>query len=178
MSTHSQLQQQSRRVALCGLLAALSVVLLSLGSFIPLATIACPMLAMICLQPIVGSCGCRTALLVYTAVSVLAVLLCADKELACYYVFLGWYPILRPRLNRLPRMLCGAVKCGIYTLAMAAMYALLLYLFRMEALVEEFAAYTAWLIICLVILGNVTFLLFDRALGVLDIVFRRKWKRK
>ena len=39
-------------MALCGLMAALSIVILLLGGLIPLATFACPMLAMICLLPV------------------------------------------------------------------------------------------------------------------------------
>ena len=177
MRTHEQFRQQSRRTALCGLLAALSVVILSLGSVIPLADVASPMLAMVCLLPVVDACGGKTCLLVYAAVSVLAVLLCADKELACYYVFLGWYPALRPRLAGLNRVLRIAVKCGLFTAAMAVMYALLLFLFRMEAVVEEFAEYSTWMFIALLVLGNVTFLLFDRAMETLTAVLRRKRRK-
>lgn len=174
MKMHRFLQRQSRQAALCGLLAALSVVILSLGSMIPLATFACPMLAMVCLLPVVDAYGARASLLVYAAVAVLAVLLCADKETAFFYVFLGWYPALRPRLERLPKLLRVFVKCGLFTAAMTAMYALLLFLFRMEAVTAEFASYTALALAGLLLLGNVTFLLFDRALGILAMVFRRK----
>lgn len=177
MRIHNQFQRQSRQAALCGLMAALSVVILSLGSILPFATFACPMLAMICLLPAVISCGARTSLVVYAAAAVLSLLLCADKELACFYLFLGWYPALRPQVNRLPRVLRAALKCGLYTLAMAAMYALLLFLFQMEALVAEFSEYSAWMIVGLLALGNITFLFFDRALGILDTVFRRKRRR-
>jgi len=161
-------------MALCGLLAALSVVILSLGSVVPLATFACPMLAMVCLLPVTGFCGTGAALLVYAAVAVLALLLCADKELACFYLFLGWYPALRPQLGRLPKILRIAVKCGLFTLAVTAMYALLLFLFQLETVAAEFAEYSAWMIVGLLLLGNVTFLLFDRTLGILDTAFRRK----
>ena len=174
MSARNQFQRQSRQTALCGLLAALSVVILSLGSLIPLATFACPMLAMVCLLPVVRSYGGRTALLVYTAVSVLALLLCADKEAACFYLFLGWYPALRPQLGRLGRVAGIAVKCGLFTLAMTAMYATLLFLFQMEAIVAEFAEYSAWMIAGLLVLGNVTFLLFDRMLERLALRQRRR----
>ena len=178
MRTHDQFQRQSRRTALCGLLAALSVVILSLGSLIPLATFACPMLAMICLLPAVIAYGAGTSLLVYAAASVLALLLCADKELACFYLFLGWYPALRPRLERLPRLPRTAVKCGLYTLAMAAMYAMLLFLFRLEALAAEFAEYSVWMIAGLLVMGNFTFLVFDRALAVLNVLFRKKMRKR
>ena len=42
-----EFRRRSRRAALCGLLAALALVLLSLGSVIPLATFAAPLLAMV-----------------------------------------------------------------------------------------------------------------------------------
>jgi len=135
------------------------------------------MLAMICLLPVVIFCGTGAALLVYAAVALLALLLCADKELACFYLFLGWYPAMRPRLGRLPKIPRITVKCVLFTLAMAAMYALLLFLFQLEALAAEFAEYSAWMIVGLLLLGNVTFLLFDRTLDILDIAFRRKRRR-
>lgn len=174
MNTHDQFQRQSRRLALCGLLAALSVVLLSLGSIIPLATFACPMLAMVCLLPVVGTYGPGASLLVYAAVSALSLLLCADKELACFYVFLGWYPALRPRLTGLPKALRAAVKCGLFTAAMAVMYMLLLFLFQMEEVVAEFAEYSVVMIAGLLVLGNITFLLFDRALSILAAAFQQR----
>lgn len=174
MGTHDQFQQQSRRAALCGLLAALSVVILSLGSFIPLATFACPMQAMVCLLPAADAYGGGAVLPVYAAASVLAVLLCADKELACFYVFLGWYPALRPRLTGLSKLLGIALKCALFTAAMAAMYALLLFLFQLETVAAEFAEYSTPMLIGLLVLGNITFLLFDRTLGTLAALLRRK----
>ena len=178
MNTHSKFQQQSRRAALCGLLAALSVAILSLGGLIPFATFACPMLAMICLLPIVCDYGTGTALLVYAASAVLGVLLCADKELALLYVFLGWYPAFRPRLERLPRLPRAGVKTGLFCLAVTAMYALILHLLRLDAVVEEFAEYSAPMLIGLLAMGCLVFLVFDRALGVLALVYRQKRKKR
>lgn len=177
MRKQSQFRQQSRQAALCGLLAALSAVILTLGSVVPLATFACPMLAMVCLLPVLISFGAGSALLVYAAVSVLAVLLCADKELAFFYVFLGWYPVLRPRLAGLPRLLRTAVKCGLFSLSALAMYGLLVFLFRLEAVMAEFAEYSSWMLILLLVLLNVTLLLFDRVLETLSALLQRKRRR-
>ena len=170
--THDQFQRKSRQTALCGLLAALSVVILSLGSIIPLATFACPMLAMVCLLPVAGSYGLGTSLLVYAAVSVLAVLLCADKELALFYAFLGWYPALRPRLAPLPRPLRAAVKAGLFALALTAMYALARYVLRLEA--AERSRYAAPMAAALLALGVGVCLAFDRALEVLTARYRQR----
>ena len=177
MSTYGQFRRQSRRTALCGLLTALGVVLLSLGGMIPLAAIALPMLAMLCLIPAVCDYGVKTALVQYAATAVLGVLLCADQEASLLYVFLGWYPALRPRLERLPKALGTAVKAGIYCLSMTLMYAVLLFLFRMEAVIEEFGGYSVVMIAALLVLGCLTFLIFDRAVEMLAAVYRRKRRR-
>lgn len=177
MGTYRRFQRQSRRIALCGLLAALGVVLLTFGGMVPLTAIALPMLAMLCLIPAVCDYGGKTALVQYAATAVLGMLLCADQEASMLYVFLGWYPALRPRLETLPKALRTAVKAGIYCLSMVLMYALLLFLFRMEAIIEEFAEYSAIMIAVLLALGCVTFLIFDRAMGMLSAVYKRKRRR-
>ena len=114
------------------------------------------------------------SLLVYAAVSCLALLLCADREAALLYIFLGWYPALRPRLCRLPRLPGAAVKCALFCAAVTAMYGLILYLFRMEAVAAEFAGYSAAMLAGLLAMGCVVFLLFDRALSVLTLLYRQK----
>ena len=105
MASHSNFRRQSRKMALCGMMTALSAAVLSTGSLIPFATFAGPMLAMLCLLPILHDWGAKYALMVYAAAAVLALMLCADKELALFYAFLGWYPAVRPRLAPLPRPL-------------------------------------------------------------------------
>ena len=82
-------RRQSRRMALCGVLAALAVVLLSFGALIPFSTFCCPILAMLCMIPVVEEYGRKSALLFYGAVSVLALLLAPDKEVALLFTFLG-----------------------------------------------------------------------------------------
>ena len=43
---------KSREIALCGMLNALAVVLMNLGSLVPLATFCTPLLAMLVLLPV------------------------------------------------------------------------------------------------------------------------------
>lgn len=178
MPQRSTFHRQSRRMALGGVLSALTAVILSLGGLIPLATFACPLLAMVCLIPPVCRYGPGTALTVYAGAGILSLFLCADKELAFLYVFLGWYPALRPRLERLgSKVLRAAAKCLLFSSAMAAMYLLLIFLFRMEAIAAEFAEYSAAAVAGLLALGNVTFLLFDRAFGQLTRLYRRRFMK-
>ena len=171
-------REQSRRMALCAMMAALSGVIVLLGGVIPLATFTCPILAMLCLIPPVCEYGSRTGLLTYAAAALLALILAADKEMALFYFFLGYYPAVRPLLGRLRnRALRVGVKCALFAVSMTLMYLLVLYLFRLEAVVQEFASYSPLMLIALAVLGMATFLLMDRALNVLTLVYRHRLRR-
>ena len=163
-------------MALCGVLSALSVLILCLGGLVPLATFICPMLAMGCLMPVVCDYGKGVASTMYGAVSVLALLLCTDKEISFLYLFLGWYPGFRSDMNKLPKVARCMVKCALFSLSMAAMYAMLLYLFQLDAIVEEFTQYTAAMEAGLLVLGNVVFLMFDRVLANVTVLYEKKCK--
>ena len=176
MASHSNFRRQSRKMALCGMMTALSTAVLSTGSLIPFATFAGPMLAMLCLLPILHDWGAKYALMVYAAAAVLALILCADKELALFYAFLGWYPAVRPRLAPLPRPVRILLKCAMFTLAMAVMYLLIIFLFQMEAVAEEFAGYSTLMLALLVVLGNTSFLLLDVLLLRMSILYAR-WRK-
>ena len=174
MERHDQTHRQSRKVSLCGMMAALSVVILCLGGMIPLATFACPILAMLCLIPVVCEYGVRTAILLYGAASILALLLGPDKEIVLLYVFLGWYPGVRPQLEAIPRPVRWTVKCTLFNLAVMAMYTLVLHLRHLKAVVEEFAGYSKAMLLALLTLGNITFLIFDRVLDRMSCAYRKK----
>ena len=176
MKQREQVRGQSRKAALCGMLAALSVAILVLGGLIPLATFTCPFLAMLCLIPVLCDYGAGTAFLLYTAAAVLAILLCPDKEVALLYTFLSWYPCVRARLERVPRPVRWVVKCALFTGAMLVMYGLILFLVRLDAVADEFALYTAAMEVALLVMGNVTFLIFDRVLARMSVLYQTKRK--
>ena len=68
------------RIAFGGVLAALAVVIMSMGTLIPVATYVCPMLSALILQLVLKTCGQRIAWGWYGAVSLLSLLLAPDKE--------------------------------------------------------------------------------------------------
>ena len=156
------------RMALGGMLAALAVVTMSLGGLIPIATYVSPMLCAILLQVVLLSCGVRVAWAWYGAI--LAVLLSPDKEAAAVFVFLGYYPIVKPKLDRTrPAWLWKGL---LFNGSIGVMYFLLLRLFGMAELGEEFAEFGLVMLLVLLAMGNFTFFLLDRLLGMGR--FRRK----
>ena len=67
-------------IALGGMLAAAAVVLMSIGTIIPVATYAAPVLCMVLGRTVLKICGSRIAWAWYGAVAILSVLLAPDKE--------------------------------------------------------------------------------------------------
>ena len=149
-------------IALGGLLAALAVVIMGMGTLIPVATYVCPMLCALVLQLVLKICGKRVAWAWYGAVSVLSLLMAPDKEAAAIFLALGLYPIVKPGLDRRKGkwLLKGLFFNGMILLT----YWLLKHLFGMAQLVSEFKEMGTLLMAVMLLLGNVTFFLLDRLL--------------
>lgn len=179
MSARNSLRQQSRRMAFCGLMAALGTTLMLLGGLIPLTTFACPMLAIITMLPVVFEYGPKTALVTYAAVALVTLFAAPDKELAMFFAALGYYPALRPTLEKIHnRLLRTLAKVGIFSAAMVIMYTILIYLFRLDAIVEEFSVTSTGIMVGLLVLGDLTFLFFDRALDLLAILYEKRIRKR
>ena len=149
-------------MALGGLLAALAVVIMGMGTLIPVATYVCPMLCALVLQLVLKICGKRVAWAWYGAVSLLYLLMAPDKEAAAIFLALGFYPIVKPGLDRRKGkwLLKGLFFNGMILLT----YWVLLHLFGMAQLVSEFTEMGTLLAAVMLLLGNVTFFLLDRLL--------------
>lgn len=153
----------AKAVALGGVLAALAVVIMGMGTIIPVATYVCPVLCAMLLQVVRKTCGKRMAWAWFCAVAVLSVLLAPDKEAAAVFCFLGYYPLVKPWLDR--RKLPWLWKGLFFNGAVALLYWLLIAVMGMARVGEEFAAMGKALLVLCLILGNVTFFLLDVLLG-------------
>ena len=154
-------------MALGGIFAALAVTIMSMGGLIPVATFVCPMFCMILLRLVNQLCGRRTGWAWYGAVAILSVLLGPDKEAAAVFVFLGYYPILKPGLDKMKAPVFW--KLLLFNAAIVVMYFLLIRLFGMEQIASEYTELGTALTVILLILGNVMFFLLDIVLGRLNL---------
>ena len=159
-------------MAMGGVLAALAVAVMSLGTLIPIMTYVCPMACVLLLEAVRIICGQRVGWAWYGAVAILGLLLSADKEAAALFVFLGYYPLVKPRLDG--KKLSWLFKGSLFNGSIGLMYYFLLRFLGMDALSEEFREMGVLMLVILLVLGNVTFFLLDR------LLFRvhQKWKGK
>lgn len=166
----------ARRIALCGLLTALAVVVMLVSGALGIGTFIGPVLAMAVLLPVLEEYGAKTALTAYAAAAFLGILLVPDVELAWVYAAFGWYPVVRRRIDRLPsRFLRVAVRIGLCTAVVLALYGLLLRSLGLTADLQEAAPAFNLLLLAL---GNVVFLLTDKALERLTALWHRKLRRR
>ena len=153
-------------MALGGMMAALALVVMCLGGLIPLATYVCPMFCAVLLMVVLKMAGRRVAWAWYGAVSILSMLLGPDKEAAAVFVFLGYYPILKPWLDQ--RKFSVLWKLVLFNVAIFAMYSVLIYVFGLADLMTEFEELGTVLTIVTLVLGNATLFMMDILLTLLE----------
>ena len=162
----------AKQIAMGGVFAALAIVIMCLGGLIPIATFVCPMICMLILHLIRKLCGNRIAWTWYGVVALLSVLLGPDKEAAAVFVFLGYYPIIKPKIDRIKP---GWLWKGIYFNAVILLlYQLLIYLFGMDQIAAEYRELGKVLTVVVLLIGNLCFFLLDRVLTQ----FGRRRKRR
>lgn len=164
-------QNNTKKIALGGVLAAVAMVIMCLGGFIPIATYVCPLLCAILQYTVLRFCGRRIAWAWFAAVAILSLLLGPDKEAAAVFVFLGYYPILKPRIDKMPAKWLW--KVILFNTAVLTMYWLLIHLIGMAKLAEEFSAMGMAMAAVMLVFGNVVFFLLDKLLDIYGKMGRR-----
>lgn len=144
------------------MLAAVAVVLMCIGTILPVATYAAPVLCMLVGQTVRKLCGSGTAWAWYGVVTVLSLLMAPDKEAAAVFAVLGYYPIIKPKLDKTRGKWLW--KGLLFNGSILLLYWLLLNLLGIDQLVSEFAELGGILTAVLLVMGNVTFFLLDRVL--------------
>ena len=167
---------KSKQMALCALLTALAVVAMILAAAIGIGTFAGPVLAMVVLLPILEEHGSKAAVMAYAATAILGLLLVPEPELAMVYAGFGWYPILRPRIDRISsRFLRFLVQIVLCTAVVLVLYGILL---RFLGLTTDLLEATPLFNLVLLVLGNLTFLAMDQALGRLTLLWHKKLRKR
>lgn len=164
------MRSKAAKVALCGVVSALSVVLMLMTGIVPVATIALPALAGCLTIAIVAETNVRYGFAVYCVVSVLAILLTPDREAILFYIlFFGYYPTLYGLLMRIKRKpLRVLAKFGVFNLAMA------LAVWVLQIPLSEMEMFGKWSIPILAVMLNVVFVLYDYSMNGLIVLYIRR----
>lgn len=166
----------TKTIAFCAVMAALAAMIMLSGGLIPVMTYCSPMLASLCLIPVLDAYGPGPSWAVWAVTGALSLLIGADKEAAFFWVFFGFYPIIFPAFQKIKnRPLRIALKTCLFAVLTAVMYGLTCFIFGIDEIVSSFSAsavintaFLAAIVICL--------LLYDRALPGLMYFYQKRLK--
>ena len=187
MKRRNSIAHSSRRMAMCAVLCAVAVVILGLGTLIEIFDLTAAALAALILLPVLLCYGRSYAWLSYAVTAALGVILMPQSFAAWSFAGLvGYYPIIKQRLDHLPRLLGWALKLLLLT-AILCLYVLLVYFMVLGGeggIFDSFMAafgdtggtpVLAWVAVGLSVL---TFVLFDLLIDRLLILYRFRWKKR
>ncbi len=179
--------KNTRRVAMCAVFCALAVVMLGLGAVIEVLDITAAAAAALVLLPILLCYGRKYAWLSYAVTAVLGLLLLPQSLAAWMFAGLtGFYPIIKQRLDRLPRALGWVVKLVLLT-AVLLLYLAVLYFILLGGEGSFAAAFLAgfgesdatpilaWATVALAVF---TYVLFDLLIDRLLVLYYIKWQKR
>ena len=103
-----------------------------------------------------------------------------DKEVALIFVFLlGYYPLAKPKFERIRpavlRIVCKLLLCNGTVLAM---YGLVFLLVPAGSISQELRTTALAVSLATLVMGNVAFVLYDRALHNMLMMYRLVWRPK
>lgn len=157
-----------------GMMAALALVIMNLVGLIPVATYVCPCLCMILLSVVLKLCGRRIAWAWFGAVAILCILLAPDKEAAAIFTVLGYYPIVKPVMER--SKLAPIWKYLLFNVVILSVYWLLIKLMGLTEIAQEFSEMGILFTVVMLLMGNLIFAMLDKILSRIAVM--EKWGRK
>ena len=130
---------KSNRIAFCAMMAALGTVIMLLGGIIPVFTYCSPIIASLILLVVLAQYGVKYSIMVWAITGLLSMLIGIDKEAAFFYIFLGWYPIAKPYIDKIRNPAVRFIlKLAIFSIAIFAMYGLIFFVLQMTEIIESF----------------------------------------
>ena len=164
--------KQTKRMAMCGMMAALSVVLMVLGGALGLGMDVSPLLAGLCLIPIGNAYGKKYQVILWLAVSALSLLLVPNIEESLMYLCLfGCYPILRPQFQKLPKVLRFITKLLFFTVIFTALQLLITLVLVPEVM-------GTGMMVTLIVLADVTLMVYDFVLPRVEWLLQKKFGKQ
>lgn len=161
------MKEHSKRMAVCGISAALGVVVMLLGTIGGLGMYMSPMLVGLGLIPIGNEYGKKYQLLLWISISLLSMMMVPSLEQNLMFLcLLGWYPALRPTLQKLPRFLRLPVKILLFNVIVIPLEYLLMTILVPDPTATPF-------VLLLLLMGNVIFVLYDAAVPSFERIIQR-----
>ena len=154
------MKNKTKNTAVCGLMTALSVVLMLLTTIIPVFMYVIPIVTGLLVLFTADVSNKKWGAGVYFSTAFLSMLLITDKEAALTYaLFFGYYPLIKELLEKLPKLVATILKLLLFNTATIGIGVISFYLFGLSG--DEYNEFGKYTIPILLIMANVAFILYD-----------------
>lgn len=183
----NQTARKTKRLALCAVLCALGVVILGFGAVLEVMDITTTMLSSLLLLPIMLCYGNGYAFMTYAVTGVLSVILMPFSFAPWMYLGLaGYYPMVKAKFDKLPRLLSILLK-AILVLVALSVYFVAFYFLMMQGAGSLSDAFTlafgekgdpSWMGWVAVGLAYIAFFAYDLLIDRLLVLYRYRWQAR
>lgn len=168
--------KKSSKIALGGIVTAVSVVLMLMTAVIPFMSYAMPLFAGTLLVIMVMAAGKSWAAVVYVAVSLLSVFIVPDKEAVTFYVaFFGYYPLIKTGLEKLPSFFSWLLKLIVFNLAVIAATVFTVKILGIPF--DDMGQSGKYGYLLLLLVADFVFIIYDNLLSKLVIFYNLRFKK-
>ncbi len=165
-------RRKTHAVAFTGILTALCVVFLYLGSVIEVLDYTVSALGGIIVTLATVEYGSRAGIAVWLGSSVISLLLFPSNLSSLLFVlFCGWYSLVKSVFERQKRIISVVLKALTFNLSLAVIAFITIKLLISEAV-------SLPVIIAMVLIANVTFFIYDLLLNRLILLYVLKYRKK
>ena len=149
--------KKSFKIAFCGIVSALVCVIMA-ASLMPDLTFAVPAIAGLMFIPVFANAGVPAAIACFVSSSLLSFFIGDKNSWLLFLVFFGYYPIIKPLLEKIKnKPVKWVLKFSVFNAAAVVLYLI-------EVLVLRFTLGKWWLLAAFAA-GNAVFVLYDIAVA-------------
>ena len=161
-------RNKTQKIAFSGVMSAVCVALLYLGSVIEVLDYSASALAGLVVTLVIVEFGDRAGIGVWLVSSVLSLILLPVKSAALLFiVFCGWYSFAKRWLERLTPVLSWVLKLVLFNLCLAVIYLITVKLLLIQDVTPLITA-------SVILLANGTFLIYDVLITRIIILYVRR----
>lgn len=168
------------RIALGGVISSLSVFMMFCSGILPMLDYTIPTFTGFLMVIMIVETNAAWAFMTYVAVSLLALLITPNLQVSLLFImFMGYYPILKYYLDKMKaRFAAIVIKFVVFNAAIISFYLLFQFVFMTEDMLEGMERFGKYAALVLLLIANVFFVLYDRLVGNLTVLYVNWFRHK
>lgn len=173
------MSNRSTKTAFGGIITALSTLLILMSSFISVLSYVLSAISGLLILLCAMETGYRRGWMAFVSTSLISFLLSVDKSAVILFVLiLGYYPMLKFKIESMKqiRIIKIILKILIFNIAVISEYFITIKLFNVPE--EALVWFGVPMPLVMLVVGNFTFLMYDRAITNLSYIYFYRYRKK